>query len=213
MNLSEMDDRLLMYIGTVTSDRALSQPRRHALLNDALNELRAEMPVGHVQIPSTWTPDGGTGRVYSLAGLTPSASALLSVVSIRLESVDGPRLREVSFEQLKTWTGYAYAVVGADETAILHTSPDVPESATLYAIVETWPAELTANDSPAWLSARFHDVPPLMAAQVAFGAGAEGQMPRELADKLLDRRAQLRAHVTRRSADVSKTREPESVVL
>lgn len=213
MNLGQIDTALLAYLGTASTDKALTPTRRTRWINDALNELRADLPPGYAYIAGTWAPDGGTGRVYSLANLSPAATSLLKVIEVRLESTTGPRLREVRYEQLQAWAGFTFAVTGADEAAVLHTGLGVDESATLYVVTETWPAELAdSTDEPSWLPARFHDIVALMAAEVAFASGDEGTMPIKLQEKLLDRRAQLQAHVTRRSADVAKVREPETLV-
>lgn len=74
-------------------------------------------------------------------------------------------------------------------------------------VYEEWPTELSADaDTPAWLPARFHDVPVLMATAMAFASGDEGRMPAIYSDKLMDRRAQLQFHMRRRSTDGMLTR-------
>jgi hypothetical protein len=214
VNLGQIDDATCAYLGIASTDRALSPARRYRWINDALNELRAELPSGWAYEAGTATPNGGTGRVYSQSGFSVGVSALRTIVAVRLESHTGAKLREVEYEQLQSWAGYAYAITGPDDNFVLHTSPDVEESATLYVVTEEWHTELAAStDTPSWLPTRFHDIPALMAAEVGFSSGNEGQMPERLSAKLIDRRAQLRSHVTRRSADVSKVREPESQVL
>lgn len=213
MNLSEMQDAVWGYLGTKATDRAHTAAQVTRELNNALNELVQDTPPGFLYVSGTWTPDGGTGRVYSLASFSPAPSALRRVVTLRLESTTGPRLREVQYDQLQAYSGPLFAVTGADEAAVVHTSEDVDESATLYGVLDTWPAELSDGaDTPSWLPARLHDLPCLMAAEVRFGSGGEGAMPDELARKLLDRRAQYQQHVGRRSVDVPKLTAPETFV-
>lgn len=211
MNLGAQMTALRAYLGVSDTDKAFTATRLTRWLNDALNELRAETPAGTFQTRSTWTPDGGTGRVYTLSSQSPAVTALQKVIEVRLSSTTGTRLREVPYEQLVAWGGSGYAVTGSDASAVLTTADGVTDGATLYVLYETWPAELADDtDEATWLPARFHDVPVLMAAEVAFASGDEGRMPPALAGKLLDRRAQLLSHLRRRSADVMLARQVDN---
>lgn len=213
MNLGEMRTALRAYLGIADTDKAFTATRLDRWLNDALNELRAETPAGYHQTRSTWTPDGGTGRVYTLSSQSPAVTALQKVVEARLGSTTGTRLREVPYEQLVAWGGSAYALTGRDESAVLTTADGVAEGLTLYVLYETWPDELDEDtDEATWLPRRFHDVPVLMAAEIAFVSGDEGRMPDALATKLLDRRAQLITHMRRRSTDVMLVRQVDNPI-
>jgi len=200
------------HLGTVETDRAFPPARVTQQINNALNELCQDMPAGYLYLVCTWAPDGGAGRVYSIAGLAPAVTSVKGLVEVKVGSDEGSKLREMPFRQRGAYDGLTYTITGADEAAKLWTGPGVEEGATLYLVVDPWPAELVANaDVPSWLPLRFHDVPCLMAAEVLFARGDEGQMPRDLAAKLLDRRAQLQTQVTRRSADTMKQTQPETV--
>lgn len=207
MTLAQLRAAVLSYLGTSSTDKAYPAATLTRWLNDALSELRAEMPAGYLQVRGTWDADGGSGRVYTLASQSVPVIALKTIVEARVNSTTGSRLREVPYEQLNEWTGYAYAITGADEVAVLTTCDDVADGATLYVVYEEWPTELSGDaDSPTWLPAKFHDVPALMATEIAFASGDEGRMPAAYANKLLDRRSQLISHTRRRSPDVMLTR-------
>lgn len=213
MNLSALRDAVWAHLGTTSSDRAFPPAKLTRWLNDVRNELILELPGGYRQTSATWTPDGGTGRVYTLATQSAPVTALVRVLTLRLVDADGSRLTEVRFDQREEWVGLVYAITGADESAVLHTSSEVESGVSLYAEYEAWPAELAAdNDTPSEIPARFHDVLALMAAELAFSSGGEGRFPERLAAKLYDRRAQLWAHAGRRSLDVSRQRETSATL-
>lgn len=211
MTLAELRAAVWAYLGVPPTDRAYTPARLNRWINDAANELRADVPKGVLQLRGTWTPDGGTGRVYTLATQAVPVLALAAIVELRVGTSTGPRLREFAYEQLQAWGDYGYAITGADEAAVLTTNESVESGAQLVAVYETWPAELTGdNDTPSWLPARFHDVLALLATDIAFAAGDEGSMPRALQARLMDRRAQLLSHQRRRSVDVFVTRQPDT---
>lgn len=213
MNLAAIRDAVWAHLGTTSSDRAFPAAKLNRWINDARNELTPELPGGYRQTTATWTPDGGTGRVYTLTSQSTPATALVRVLTLRLVDAEGSRLTEVRFDQREEWIGLVYAITGADEAAVLHTSSEVESGVALYAEYETWPAELSADgDTPSDIPARFHDVLALMAAELAFSSGGEGRFPERLASKLLDRRAQLWAHAGRRSLDVSRQRETSATL-
>lgn len=212
--LSKIRAKVYGYLGTTSTDRAYPAAAVNGYVNDALNELKADAPSGLWYQRATWTADSATGRTYSLATQSPAVTSLHRIVEIRTQSTTGPKLRELTFEQLPAWDGLTFAVTGADEAATVTTGDAVAAGATLYVVFEAWPAELSADsDTPSWLAGRFHDVPALMAAEIAFALGGESRMPPTLATKLLDRRAQLQSHWKRRSLDVTLTRAPESAAL
>jgi len=214
VTLSEMREAVWAYLGTTSTDRAYPAARVTRWLNDALNQIRADTPNSYFQQRATWAADSSTGRVYTLTSQSPSVTTLQRMVEVRLTSTTGPKLRELTYEQLPAWAGEAYAITGADESAVLTTSEGVPVGVALYVAYEAWPTELSAgSDTPSWLPSRFHDVPTLMATDVAFSVGDEGQMPGTLSAKMLDRQAQLLTHMRRRSGDVMLTRQPEAAVL
>lgn len=212
MNLSTMRDRVWGHLGTTSTDKAFTSARVTAALNDALNELCQEMPAGFLYQPATWAATAEGSHQYALGGLDPAVTSLRAVITARITSEEGPRLREVPFSLLSAYDGLTYAVTGSDEAPTLHTGPGVQAGETLYVTVDTWHTELASDsDEPAWLPARFHDVPCLMASEVLFASGDEGEMPNGLARKLLDRRSQLITHVGRRSADPMKLHTPETI--
>lgn len=213
MTLTELRTAVRAYLGVQDTDRAYTNTRLTRWINDALNELRGDAPIGYFQQRTTWTADGGAGRVYTMATQSPAVTALQSVVEVRVGSTTGSKLREVPYEQLGAWGGLTFALTGADEAAVLTTGDDVATGATLYVVYEAWPAELSADaDTPSWLPQRYHDVPALMATEVAFASGDEGQMPGALRSKLTDRRAELLSHLRRRTADAMLSREVEGAV-
>ena len=214
MTLAELRTAVRAYLGVSDTDRAFTNTRLTRWLNDALNELRFDSPKSYFQQRATWAADSSTSHVYTLASQSPAVTALQSIIELRLDSTTGAKLREVSFEQLPAWAGLAYAVTGADEAATVTTNEDTPAGATLYVVYEAWPSELSGDsDTPSWLPARFHDVPALMATQMAFASGGEGRMPDEYARKLMDRRAELLTHQRRRSVDAMLTRAVEGATL
>lgn len=213
MTLADLRTAVRAYLGVSDTDKAFTNTRLTRWLNDALNELRIDAPKSYFQQRATWAADASTSRVYTLASQSPAVTALQSIIELRLDSVSGSKLREVSFEQLPAWAGLAYAVTGADEAATITTNDGTPAGATLYVVYEAWPAELSGDsDTPSWLPSRFHDVPALMAAEVAFASGDEGQMPGTLARKLQDRRAELLSHMRRRSPDAMLARAVDGVL-
>lgn len=214
MTHAQLRAAIYAYLGTTSSDRAYPAANVTRWLNDALNQLRADLPIGYVQTRGTWAADGGAGRVYTLSTQDVPVTALQSIVDVRVTSTTGAKLREIPYEQLGQWGGLAYALSGADESAVLTTSEGVADGATLYVVYETWPAELSADgDTPSWLPARFHDVPALMATATAFASGDEGTFPPHLASLLFDRQAQLISHTRRRSADVMLTRAADNLLV
>lgn len=213
MTLAELRAAVLSYLGTTSTDKAYPAATLTRWLNDALSELRADMPKGYLQVRGTWDADGGSGRVYTLASQAVPVAALASIVEARVDSTTGSKLRELPYEQLNEWTGYAYAITGADEAAVLTTSNDVADGATLYVVYEAWPTALSGDaDTPSWLPAQFHDVPALMATEMAFASGDEGRMPQAYVTKLMDRRSQLISHTRRRSVDTMLTRTVTNVL-
>lgn len=212
--LSELRGHVYAYLGETPTNKAFPPARLTRWLNDALNQLRSDVPLSVFTTRGTWTPDGGSGRVYSLATQSVPVTTLRKLVEVRLDSTTGQKLRELPWEQLEAWAGGAYAITGPDESAVLTTSTSVDESATLYVVYETWPSELSADgDTPSWLPTRFHDVPALMAAKTAFASGDEGTFPGTYDELLMDRLAQLTAHWRRRSGDVALTRASENPVF
>lgn len=213
MTLAEIRTAVRAYLGVQDTDKAFTNARLTRWINDALNELRLETPKSYFQQRATWVPDSSTSRTYTMTTQTPAVTALQSIVELRLDSTTGAKLRELSFEQLGAWAGLTFAITGADEAATITTGDDVPAGATLYAVFEAWHTELSADaDTPTWLPARFHDVPALMATEVAFASGAEGRMPDTLARKLIDRRAELLTHQRRRSPDAMLARAVEGAI-
>jgi hypothetical protein len=214
VNLSQLQESVYAHLGTTSSDRAFPSAKVTRYLNDARNELVAELPGGYRQTSATWAADSATARTYTLTSQTPAVTGLVRVLQLRLRDSEGSRLREVRFDQRNEWSGYAFAVTGADETAVVTTNQDVEAGIALYAEYETWPAELaTSTDTPSEIPARFHDVLALMAAELAYASGGEGRFPGELREKLHDRRAQLWAHAGRRSLDVSTQRETSTFLV
>lgn len=210
MNLAELRTKVYGYLGTTTTDRAYPAATVTSLLNDALAELCDKLPKGYRQRRGIWRPDSGVGHAYTLAVQTTAVASLRTIVTLRTDSYSGPKLRELAYEQLQAWDGLTYAVTGSDEEAVITTGDGVTESIALYAVYEITPDALSADTaSPSWLSARFHDIPCLMAAEMAFASGGEGRFPEEYSLKLLDRRADLQSAVRRRSADVMLTREED----
>lgn len=214
MTHAQLRAAVYAYLGTASTDRAYPAATVTRWLNDALNQLRADLPNGYVQTQGTWAADGGTGRVYTLSTQSAPVTALQSIVDVRITSTTGAKLREIGYEQLGQWGGLAYALSGSDEAAVLTTSDGVADGATLYVVYETWPEELSADgDTPSWLPARFHDVPALMAAATAFASGDEGTFPPRLETLLFDRQSQLTSHTRRRSADVMLARAADNLLV
>lgn len=214
MNLGQMRAKLLVYLATASTDRAYPPASLNGLLNDALSELRAEAPADAYVQTATWTPDGGTGRVYSLGSQAPAVNAIQAPYEIRLDSTTGTRLRRLAYEQMLAYDGPAYALIGVDLTAKVVTSDWCADGASLFVKYTEWAATLAVDaDVPSWLPAAFHDVPCLMAAELAFSLGDEGKFPSALAGKLMDRRAQLLQWQTRPDGDVMKQRDQDAVIF
>lgn len=207
MTLAELRTAVRAYLGVSDTDKAFTATRLNRWLNDALNELRIDTPKSYFQQRATWVPDSSTSRTYTMSTQSPAVTALQSIIELRIDSATGAKLREMPFEQLPEWDGLSFAVTGADEAATITTSDGVTAGTTLYVVFEAWHSELSADsDTPSWLPSRFHDVPALMATEVAFASGDEGQMPGTLSRKLIDRRAELLTHQRRRTADAMLAR-------
>lgn len=204
MNRGQLRSAVYAHLGTSSTDRGFPPDRLNQWIQDVVNRTVDELPPGYRQQAATWTASGATSRQYVLASQATPVTALGTVLRVCLDTTDGLELRQVAFDQLRMWSGLAYAVTGADESATLHTNLAVEAGAPLYVEFEIWPADL-ADDaaSPSTIPARFHDLLALRVAKIAFASGDEGRFPVDLQDLLELRQAQFWTHTARRSPDPS----------
>lgn len=202
-----MREAVYGYLATKNTDRAYPTARLNRWLNDACNQLYADLPTGYLQTISTWAATSATAHTYTLWNQSTPVAALRKIVDLRLRDSEGACLREVPYDQLELAGESFYALSGADEQTTLTTNIYVDAGLALYAVYESWPDELSDDAHiPSRLPRRFHDLPCLMAAKVAFSSGAESKWPADLQDLLETREAQFNAHIGRRSANVMRQR-------
>jgi hypothetical protein len=206
--LSQIRTAAYDFLGTTSTDPAFPAARITRFINVWLNGLYADVNPDALVLDATLTVDAGQERRYTLGTQTPAITNFRTALEVRLQNDSGLRLTERPISQLMALGGPFYAITGADQSAVLVTATAALPRVPVFLRYAYWPAELVGDaDTPGALPDRFHHLAALGAAQLAFPAGDEGAFPAEYQALLFDGRAQLLAHLGRRSRDAAVRRE------
>ncbi len=197
-------------LGTTTDDPSFPDSVLNPIVQQAADaivaDILADAPDFLVKPGVTLAADSATGHTYSLATQAVPIANFAGVVELRYTDETGMEFDEARLEELRDFGADYYAVLGADEEAQFVTSPDTQAGVALWLRYRYWPAELVEEtDAPGGIPARFHDVVALESL-FAFGLGGEQRLPPELYQRWHDRRAQLFAHIGKRSTTPRRTR-------
>ena len=191
---------------------ALLDPSLQAAYDGLIADLKDINPGFLVATAATLTPESATSHRYNFATQAVAITNFAKWLQVRYTDEDGSSLGESRVDELSGSPGGYFAIIGADDTAVLVTSPDTTLGGNLWFQYAAWPAAFTSDsDTPSAISSRFHDVVALECLFV-FGNGGEQRMPPELRERWLTRRSQLMASVSRRGVGVSRTRMVEGIL-
>lgn len=207
---------LLQYLATSADDAAFNPTVLNELLQQGYDSLVSDI---HIQEPSylsktvMLTPFSATSHEYRFASQSPAITDFAHWVVVRLESDEGLDLDWCRHDELRDQGSDFFTIIGPDDSAVLHTSPDTIVGEEIFLRYGYWPTAFAADgDTPAAIPTRYHEVVALEAAYIAFGLGGEQRISPELLSRWNDRRAQLMHHVSRRGIRPSRTRIVPSVL-
>lgn len=198
--LSTLEEWLLIYLGTTSTDPAYPQTARRMLINRAYLEIVGDIHDANPNYfvsTTTLSPAVAGTRSYNL----PADFA--KAIEVRIDTSEGTALTEVRQEELFAAGDFmlAYSITGPDQAAVLEVSTGVELDSDIYVRYAYWPAELATDGATPILPTAFHDVISLKAAEVAYQLGGEQDFPQRLKVQLDDRLGQLWYKVGQRSTD------------
>ncbi len=212
MQLSEIREAALDHLGTRASDPAYPSARLTRYANLWLNGLYADIHPDTFVASTLLVVDNGFKHQYSLARQSTPITAFRRALEVRTPDDTGVQLFEKRISELASMgAGCYYAITGPDEDGVLTTAPSARAGDPVFLRYAYWPAVLARDeDRPSSVPERFHWLIGLGTASIAFAQGGEGAMPADLGRMLFDGRAQLLAHVGRRSMDVTTRRTTDA---
>lgn len=191
-------------MGTKENDPEYPRDQMRLYLTLAVGELHsdcAKLAFGDVLLVRGRSLVATADRTYRFAEQTPPITSWLQVRRVRLAN-GSAALVPVAAESLDDVEGYAFALGGVGEGAVLYTNASVASRAALTIdYTDGPPAPYTSDNDelPAWLPDQYRDVVELMVAQMALPQGGESRLPDALVARLEDRRAQLWTHWSART--------------
>lgn len=195
------------YLGTASNDPAFAPARLNLLIQNALNELYADIPEGVLVRTTTLRPDANDGALYAFSAQVSPILDFQKADEVRLDSSTGTPLREVPFGQRNAYGSGGYSIVGDDAETTLYVTPGTTEGRSVFLTYTYWPALWTVDNTECpGIPSRFHDLVALEAAKQAYAIGNEQSWPATYEVIRFDRRAQLLTHWGNRSRDVTLRR-------
>lgn len=195
-SLSGLRSLVYVYLGTTSADPAYPSATVNALINAAANTLIADVHQArpdYISTTATINPSVALTRTYVLPGI------FAGWLEVRETDATGALLEEVRTEDLPKASFGAFAVSGADGSAVLKTSTAVEAGIPLYLHYRSMPVELAADsDTPSWCPTAYHDLIARLAAIDGFGLGNESAPSSHFLRSTEDRKAQFWAAISRR---------------
>jgi len=147
-----------------------------------------------------------TDRTYPLVSQTPPIADFSHWLKVRFDNEDGGELDECAWDQLGDVGFGFFAVVGADEQAVIETSRATDAGHPLWLQYGFRPADLANDAAQIPLIPRKYHYVVALEALFAFELGAESVLPPELRQRWITRRAALLARVGKRGPKPRRTR-------
>lgn len=180
-------------------------------VDSLIEDIYAEVP-GYAPKVAVLAASAPTARTYPFVSQTPPITDFSHWIKVRWDSEDGTSLDEVSREELTTAGFACFAIMGADELAVLETSWVSEAGHPIWIEYGFRPADLVDDTSAIPLiPKKYHDVVALEGL-FAFDLGGESVCPPNLLRRWQNRRAQLMARVSRRGTMPKRTKLDPRVV-
>ena len=212
LNRAGMRSLLRMMLGIDETDPTYTDARLNMALLHGHQSLLTDIEVHTPDFlwkTATLAVDSGETHKYTLSTQSAPITDFSGWLEMRYTDKDGSLLRECRADEMREAGGDYFSISSLDETAIITTSDDSPDSKALWLRYRYWPPDMdTDDDVPGGIPAKFRDVVALESLSVV-----APNAPQNLYLRWIDRRGQLMAHIGRRGVAPGRTRLDQSESL